>query len=193
MWATILSLIGTAASGAMSAINNRRMESAQNSEAARQEAHYQAEKSRDPMMRADNAAIMGTLDRRLDKQNEVAAAKGRIMGSTPEVAVAQQKANAEAYANAASSIAANNQQRVDKAEEGLEKARENAAKNKLDQMAARNATYQALWENAANAAGGFFGDDGPNYQQRIDARQQRQATRNADKVTRQIMKSIRKG
>lgn len=151
MWTMLLSLAGQAASGIMSAINNRRTESAEQAEAARQRAYYESRANENPMERSENAAALGTLDRKLKSMNETSAAKQKIVGGTPEMAVAQQKANANAYADAVSGIAAKASAQRDTALNGLEASRQTDAANRIKRMDARNQTYANLAANAANA------------------------------------------
>lgn len=160
IWTTLLSLAGQAASGIMSAINNRRTEAAEKAESARQRAYFEGRANENPMERSENAAILGTLDRRLHSQNETAAAKQKVLGGTPEMAVATQKANANAYADAVSNIAANASKNRDTALDNLEKSRENDAANRIARMDARNQTYANLAANAANAFSGLGNGSG---------------------------------
>ena len=162
MWTMLLSLAGQAASGIMSALNNRRTEQAEESESARQRAYFEGRANENPMERSDNAAILGTLDRKLRSQNETAAAKNKVLGGTPEMDVATKKATANAYADAVSSIAANASKNRDTAMDNLEKSRETDAENRIKRMDARNQTYANLAANAANAFVGLGGNSSAN-------------------------------
>lgn len=157
MWGTIIGLAGTAASGIMSAINNKRIADAEERESARKKNFYLAQANENPLERSENAALLGQLDRRLNEQNETAAAKSKIIGGTPEANVATQKATATAYADAVSDIAAGESARRDNAMENYNKAEGEAAEKRIERMAKRGETYANLAANAANAAKGLSG------------------------------------
>lgn len=156
-WNLIISMISTIGSGAMSAINNRKMQSAENAETARRIGESNLRANESYVDRSENAAALGTLDRKLNGLRETAAAKQKVMGGTPEMAVAQQKANANAYADAVSGIAAKASAHRDKALEALEKTNQQHAENQMTFMENRNKTYENLFSNAASAFSDWAG------------------------------------
>lgn len=152
-WSAIISLAGQAASGVMSAVNNDKMEQERRAEAARREAHYEAQAAENPLSRADNQALLNQYDRSARQQVETARNVGKITGATPEYGVAVQGKVAEGRANLMGQMSANNQARVDASRERAERARQAEADASIAAKAARNQTYANLAANAANAAG----------------------------------------
>ena len=152
-WSAIIGLAGTAASGVMSAINNRRAEQESKAESARQEAYYKAQAAEDPLSRSENRALLGQYDREAKRQVDAARGVANIKGATPEYAAAVQQGVAEGRANLMSNMAAQQSVRRDKALAMEEAARQQKAANDAQRRAARNETYAALATNAANAFG----------------------------------------
>jgi hypothetical protein len=109
----ITSLAGTVASGVGSYMANKKRQEAIDAQEAEANQYYLKEMFQDPTKRADNAAYLAQLDRRLKKQNEVAKATQKITGGTQEQAVATQEATANAYADAISKLGAISSQRRD--------------------------------------------------------------------------------
>lgn len=149
----IISLAGTAASGIMSAINNRRMERERNAEYAREQAHYQAKANEDPLARSEVQAAVNQYDRDAEKQIENARNVATITGATPEYGLAVQKGVAQGKANLLSGVTAGASERKDRYEELAEQSRQNQYKENMQARQERNATYGALAANAANAFG----------------------------------------
>lgn len=120
MWGTIISLLGTAASGILSGVANKKQQA--NLEKQRQEAnnYYQqqddkllAELAQDPTKRSENVALLNQLDSKLKRLNEIDAAKAKITGATHEHQMAMRQKNADAYSNAISDMVRNASARRD--------------------------------------------------------------------------------
>lgn len=169
MWGTIIGLAGTAVSGLLSALNNRKIAREQDNETKRQQAEYTRRMNENPLERSENAHLLGALDRKSKEQMQTNAAKNKIVGGTPEMEVAQQKAQADAYANAVGQIASGESTRRDDLADKLETSRQKASENRVAQMQKRGETYANLAANAANAAKGFLGG-GDKYVRNPDGR-----------------------
>ena len=154
-WNLIFSMASTIGSGVMSAVNNRKMQSAEAAETARQLGEGNLRANEDYVGRSENAYALGTLDRKLNNLQERSAGKQKVIGGTPEMTVAQQKANANAYADAVSGIAAKASANRDKALDAIEKVNHQHAENQMTFMENRNKTYENLFSNAASAFSDF--------------------------------------
>lgn len=113
MVGTIVSLLGTAASAVGSKIANDKYKQSLDQDNANNQNFYSRLIAQDPTQRSDNAAYLRLLSNRLDAANKVAQNKGKIMGETPEVALARQENNSKAYADAISRMQAMTDQRRD--------------------------------------------------------------------------------
>ena len=153
MLGAILGLAGTAASGLMSYFNNKKAERAANSEAARQQAYYQAKANENPLARSENQHLLGQYDRTSQQQIENARGVAAITGATPEYGLAVQKAVANSRADLMGNMAAGASERADKFNQKAEEARHQKALDDQARTAARNETFAALASNAANAVG----------------------------------------
>lgn len=157
---TIVSLAGQAASGIMSAINNKRERREKAAESARREAHYEAQAAENPLLRADVRSVIGAYDRSSRQQIAEARNIGKITGGTPESAVAIQQAVANGRSDLISDIASDNSKRVDEARKNAETARQDAAAAEVARREVRNQTYANLATNAANAFGSIVNSYG---------------------------------
>lgn len=144
----VTGLLGTAASGVGSAIANRRRRQELADEEAASNRYYLSEMFARPDERADSAAYLQQLDRRLKRANEISASRSKITGGTQEQAVAQQENNANAYADAVSRLAALGQQRRDML--GMQKRREDMSFSQ--QRDALTAGQLTSWGNLARNA-----------------------------------------
>ena len=152
-WAAMISLAGTAASGIMSAINNKKAQQEADAEYARQQAYNQAKANENPLSRSENQQVLNQYDRDSQRQIETARNVAAITGATPEYSLAVQKGVAEGRANLMGNIAAGASERKDKYEAAAESARQAKATADQERRAARNETFANLASNAANAFG----------------------------------------
>ncbi len=158
MWlSTILGAAGTAASGIMSTINNRRMKQEQDAEAARQQAHYEAMANENPLSRSENQYILGQYDRAAQQQIEKAGKGAAIIGATPEYAAAVQKGVAEGRANLMGQMSASASRRADYYKQLGENARHQHSLDEIARRKERDDTFAAIAANAANAASTLAG------------------------------------
>lgn len=152
----ILGLAGTAASGIMSAVNNKKRERQAQAETARQIARAEALANEDPMLRGSNQKLMREYDRRAQEQVENARNVSAITGATPEYAVAVQEGVAQGRADMMSDIAVGADARRDKYLDQAEEARQSAALAAEERALERNQTYANIAANAASAAGSLM-------------------------------------
>lgn len=157
MWSAILGLAGTAASGIMSAINNRKAKQEQDAEAARQEAYYTAKANENPLARSENQQLLGQYDRQAQQQIENARGVAAITGATPEYGLAVQKSVAEGRANLMGNMAAGASARKDQFESAAEGVRHQHSMDEIARRQQRNETFAALAGNAANMVGSLAG------------------------------------
>ena len=152
----ILGVAGTAASGIMSAVNNKKRERQAQAESARQIARAEALANEDPMLRGSNQKLMREYDRRAQEQVENARNVSAITGATPEYSVAVQEGVAQGRADMMSDIAAGADARRDKYLDQAEEARQSAAEAAEERALERNQTYANIAANAASAAGSLM-------------------------------------
>ena len=155
-FSAVLSLAGTAISGALSAYNNRRAQEEQRAESARREAYYNAKAAEDPLANAKNQRLLNQYDRKAEQQITDARSTGKILGSTPEYALGVQKAVAQGRADLMGNISANAADRADKYNEEAERVRQERAQQQQDYRASRNETFSALASNAMSSFGSFI-------------------------------------
>lgn len=148
----ILGAAGTAASGIMSAINNKKRIRSQEAESARRIASYESLANEDALSKASNQRLLNQYDRSSQDQLRKAQDVAAITGATPEYALGVQKGIAEGRADLMSSISANQELSAERALENAEKAYQDAALEKQKMYAERDMTYANLAANAANAA-----------------------------------------
>jgi transcription termination factor NusB len=153
---SILGAAGSVASGIMSSINNRKALQAQQAEAARQQAYYEAKANEDPLSKASNRRLLNEYDRKSQKQLQAAQGVAAITGATPEYTLAVQKGIAEGRADLMGNISANQESTAEKALEQAELARQQAALAEQQRLAARDQAYANLAANAASAAGSMI-------------------------------------
>lgn len=161
----IASLVGSAVSAAGSAATNRKRRKELDRQEAMSNSHYLTEMFTNPAERADNAAYLQMLDRKLKKANEVAEAKRKITGATQEQAIARQQANANAYADAVSRMAAIGQQRRDMLSQQKLQQDLNLSARRGQMEAEQLESFGNLASNAVNlgvAAIGTMGSGGSN-------------------------------
>lgn len=91
-----------------------------------------------------------------DRMNN-ARATAAVMGSTPEVAVAQQQAEANAYGNVVSGLGANADTYKDMAQRRYDDARRSILNQELGYARERGANYSNMIANGANAIAGSLG------------------------------------
>ena len=152
----IVGVAGTAASGIMSAINNKKRERQAQAETARQAAYAEAMANEDPLVRAGNQRLLAQYDREGKRQIENARNVSTITGATPEYAVAVQEGVAQGRADMMSNIAAEADARRDKYMDKAEEARRDAANAAEERALERNQTYANIAANAAQAAGSLM-------------------------------------
>lgn len=153
---SILGAAGSVASGIMSSINNKKALQAQQAEAARQQAYYEAKANEDPLGKASSQRLLNEYDRKSQNQLQAAQGVAAITGATPEYSLAVQKGIAEGRADLMGNISANHEATADKALEQAELARQQAAKAEQERLAARDQAYANLAANAASAAGSMM-------------------------------------
>ena len=152
----IVALAGQAASGIMSARNNKGMQQTADAEAARQQAYYEAKANENPLSRSENARLLAQYDRKAQQQTDAARGVAAITGTTPEYTLGVQKAVAEGRADLMGGMAAEASERKDKYEDKAETARHKKVLDDQERRAARNTTYANLAANAASAAGSIM-------------------------------------
>lgn len=152
-WGSIVSLAGQAASGVMSAVNNRKMEREREAENARSEAHYEALANENPLARADNQMYLHQYDRSANQSVEQARNSGKVLGATPEYSLGVQKNIADGRASLMGNMSANSSAKTDFNREKAEGVRQKNAKEQRAFRESRNTTYANLASNAANAFG----------------------------------------
>lgn len=163
----VTSLAGTVASGVGSYMANKKRQEAIDAQEAEANQYYLKEMFQDPTKRADNAAYLAQLDRRLKKQNEVAKATSKITGGTQEQTVATQEATANAYADAVSKLGAISSQRRDTLNNQWrrEQRRYDAMRNEMQAQQMQNwgvlANNAAQLGSAALQSGGILSGKNP--------------------------------
>lgn len=155
-WGVIVSLAGQAASGIMSAMNNRKMQQAADAETARQVASNEAKAYENPLSRSENQQAMAQYDRTSKQQLENALGVATVSGATPEYALGVQKGIADGRAELMSGITAGASAQNDKYLDKAEKAKEQKFEDDQARRAARNTTYANLAANAASAFGSIL-------------------------------------
>ncbi len=155
-WGAIVGLAGQAVSGISSVFNNKKTQSVADTEAARQEAYYNAQAMQDPLTRSENAKLLAQYDRQAQQQVDNAQGVATITGATPEYALGVQKAIANGRSNLMSGMASEASARRDKYEDKAETVRHEKVLDDQERRAARNQTYANLAANAASAAGSIM-------------------------------------
>lgn len=177
----VASLAGTVASGVGSYMANKKRQEAIDSQEAEANQYYMREMFQDPTKRADNAAFLAQLDRRLKKQNEVAKATQKITGGTQEQAIATQEATANAYADAISKLSAISSQRRDTLNNQWRKEQQGYDTMRNDLQAQQMQNWGVLANNAAQLgsaalqSGGILSGENP-------LKKTSQTTQTTDKV-----------
>ena len=152
----IISLAGQAASGIMSAVNNRKMQSAADSEAARQVAYNEARAYQDPLARSENQAALRQYDRDSQAQVETAQNIATITGATPEYSLGVQKGISEGRADLMRGVTKNASKDRDTYLDKAETVKHDKFKDDQTRKAERNTTYANLAANAASAFGSIL-------------------------------------
>lgn len=152
----IVSLAGQAASGIMSAVNNRKIQSAADREAARQVAYNEAKAYEDPLSRSENQAAIRAYDRGSQAQLEQAQNVAAITGATPEYSLGVQKGISEGRADLMRGVAKNASADRDKYLSEADNVKHEKFKDDQKRKAERDTTYANLAANAANAFGGIL-------------------------------------
>ena len=184
----IVGLAGQAVSGALSTINNRKMQQSADAEAARQKAYYDAKANENPLSRSEVQHILGQYDRASQQQIENARNVAAITGATPEFTTAVQKGVAEGRANLMGNVAAGASRRADYYNMLGEQAKHQKALEDQQRRYERNQTYANLAANAASAVGsimdGYSAQKSPAEQQapKEDTSPAKVATGNAVKT-----------
>lgn len=155
-WGAIIGLAGQAVSGALSTINNRRMQQEADAEAARRKAFYDAKANENPLSRSEVQHVLGQYDRSAQQQIENARSMAAIKGATPEFAAAVQKGVAQGRANLMGQVAAGASRRADYYNMLGEQAQHQKAQEDMQRRMQRNSTYAALAGNAASAVGAIM-------------------------------------
>lgn len=152
MVGTIVSLAASAAGaiagGIGSAMANRRRQRQLESERAKAGAFYLNELYQDPTRRSDNAEYLRLLEKKLDRANEIARNRGKILGATHEQELARHQAAADAYADAIGNMSSRTAQRRDMYAL-RHRAEDNVWDNKQELI---NASEAENWGNLANNA-----------------------------------------
>lgn len=156
----VISALGTAASGIMSFVNNRKAQQTADAEYARQQAYNEARAAENPLSRSENQAVINEYDRKAKQQVETARNRNKILGGTQEMDLATQQAVADGRASLMSGISAQASANADKYRDRAEAAREAKFANDQARTEARNQTFAALASNAANAMSGLYADGG---------------------------------
>ncbi len=144
----IASALGSVAGGVGSAMSNKKRQAELNKAKTTADNYYLSQINQDPTKRADNAAMLAQLRRRLDAQNNRNKAVNKITGATQEQVIAQQGNAANAYADSVSKMQALHAQRQDL----LAKEKMQNDLNYSSQQADIAAARQQAWGNlAANA------------------------------------------
>ncbi len=152
MFGTIVSLLGTAASTVGGIISNKKKEKTMAANQARDNAWYQQQLYQDPTKRSDNAALLRQLDKQQKKATELATNKAKVTGQSGMVTNAMtmaQQANANAYADAVSDMAAKESQRRDSLNQQWQANREKYDAQQQEMEDAKAANWGALANNAA--------------------------------------------
>lgn len=152
-WGAIVAAAGTAVSGVMSAINNKKRQRAADDEAGRQISEQEARAYESALDRSENKEALAAYDRASKRQVETANNMGTIMGATPEFGLGVQKQVAEGRADLIGGMAAGASERRDKYLDKAEETRHAKAVADQERMLARNETYANLAANAASAVG----------------------------------------
>ena len=155
-WGAIISLAGQAASGIMSAVNNRKIQSAADSEAARQVAYNEARAYQDPLARSENQAALRQYDRDSQAQVETAQNIATITGATPEYSLGVQKGISDGRADLMRGITKNASKDRDTYLDKAETVKHDKFKDDQTRKAERNTTYANLAANAASAFGSIL-------------------------------------
>ena len=137
-------------------INNRNMQQSADSEAARQQAYYNAKANENPLSRSEVQYALGAYDRAAKQQIENARSVAAITGATPEFSTAVQKGIAEGRANMMGNVAARASQRADYYNQLGEQVRHQKTLDDQQRRYERNATYAALAGNASSAVGSIM-------------------------------------
>lgn len=151
MWGALISAAAGAVGMAMNAIQNKKAREAQQAEASRQAAYYENKANENPLMRADNQALLHEYDRKANEQVQKAQNVAAIMGTTPEYALAQQKQLADGRVDLMGKIAANNEQQKAKLLESAEQARQQRAKDAITSEQDLAKGWGTLISNVGNA------------------------------------------
>jgi hypothetical protein len=155
-WGTIMALAGQAASGVMSALNNKKQQNNADAEAARQNAYYEGKANENALSRSENRALLGQYDRKAKQQIENARNMATITGATPEYGLSVQKAVADGRADLMSSMSSEASKRKDEFDNLAETATHQKATDDQAQLAARQETYANLASNAAQSFGSIL-------------------------------------
>ncbi len=153
---TIVSLAGQAASGIMSALNNKKIQSSADAEAARQVAYNEARAYEDPLARSENQKALREYDRSSEQQIENARNVAAITGATPEFSLGVQKSVANGRADLMGGIAADASKNRDSFLKEAENVKHEKFKDDQARRAERDTTYATLASNAANAFGSIL-------------------------------------
>lgn len=156
-WASLISLAGQGIGGIMSAVSARKEKQADDAEAARQQAHYEAKANEDALSRSENRQLLSEYDRKAQKQVETANNVAAITGATPEYGLAVQKAVAEGRADLMGDISAGDSARKDKYEQLAEGVRHDKAVADIQREAAKQESYANIIANSASAFGSMLG------------------------------------
>lgn len=161
-WGTIVGLAGQAVSGIASTINNKKTQAVADSEAARQDAYYNAQAYEDPLARSENARLLNQYDRQSEQQLERAQGVANITGATPEYTLGVQKSIANGRADLMGSMSSSASERRDKYMDKAEIAKHRKVLEDQERRADRNTTYANLAANAASAAGSIIDSYSPS-------------------------------
>lgn len=156
-WASIVGLAGQAVSSVLSAKANKEAENKENEDFARQKAFYETQLYQDPLQRSENQALLGELDRKLDKQVDVAKSTSKITGATPEAQLAMQQNALDVYGDAISGMASGESARRDALNKDINRLSSEKAKADIERINQKHQNYANIASAAASAFGSIQG------------------------------------
>lgn len=113
-WGVLMGAGGTFANMVLTAINNKKMRTLQDANAAKKKAELDAEINQNPLSTSANQHLLGRYDRDAQRQVQNAQGVAKITGATNEYATGVQKAVAEGRADLMGQMSAGASERADK-------------------------------------------------------------------------------
>lgn len=151
---------GSLLGGIMSGVQNRKNRKLVDKQLQENENLYNRDYYQDILSRSDVSRVLGRARDQYERAGQQAARTAAVTGATPESVAAAKKANAEAYANAVSDVAAQSSVIKDNAQQRYLNTKNQLVGSLMNQNGNSAASWATAAANSANLLMGALGGVG---------------------------------